>query len=115
MLVAQLEWMAGSIPDRQRPGTQQRFGGPLAEIYGERDAVPIVSGQDQHVLTVPMAAKNGPHAFGEENRAGPAVRNANGFQRGMQTVHAAFEPAETLRGFSLANIEAVQIGRGELG
>ena len=102
------------MPRRERAAAEQRLGGPLAEIDREGDAVAVVSGKDYHVFAAWMAAENGAHAFGEENRPGPAVRDANRFERRMQTVHAVFEPAETLLSLSFANIEAVQIRRGGL-
>src|ERR1700747_1053351 len=33
-------------PGRQRAAAEERFGGPLAEINRERDAVAVVSGED---------------------------------------------------------------------
>src|SRR5207237_5271128 len=100
-------------PGRERAAAKQGFGGPLAEIDGERDAMTVVSGEDDHVFALRMAAKNRAHSFGEQNRPGPAVRDARGLQRRMQMMHAALEPAETLLGFSFAHIEAVQIWRSE--
>src|SRR5437016_1723846 len=58
-----------------------------------------------------MAAKNGAHPFGEQNRAGPAVRDAHRRERRMQMMDAIFKPAKALRGLSFAHIKAVQIRR----
>ena len=101
-------------PRRQGARAEQRFGGPLAEIDRERDAVAVVSREDHHAFAAGVAAKNGAHGVGEENRSRPAVRDAHRLQRRVQSVNAVFEPPETLCGFSLANIEAVQIRRSEL-
>ena len=99
-------------PRGQGPAGEEDFGGPLTEIHGECDPVTVVSGEDHHVSREGMAAKNGLHSCREQNRARPAVRDAHGPERGMQTTHAIFEPTKALRGFSLAHIELVQIRRG---
>ena len=103
-----------SGPRRKRTCAEERFGGPLAKINGERDAVAVVSAKDHDIFTVRMASENGAHAFREQYWPGPAVRDADGVQGRMQLADAALEPEETLRGFSFANVEAVQIRRGEL-
>ena len=74
----------------------------------------VVSSEDHDVFASGMTAEDGPHGFGEENWSRPAVRDANGLQSGMQLVDTAFEPEETLRGFSFADIKAVQVWRNEL-
>src|SRR5215467_1991526 len=101
-------------PGWKRAAAEQCLCSPLGEVNRERDAVTIVSGEDQHVLAAGMAAENGAHAIGEKNWASPAVGDADGLQRRVQMMHAAFEPPEALGSFSFANIEAVQIRRSEL-
>src|SRR5215831_1519222 len=99
-------------PGGQGPAGKQSFGGPLTEIHRERDAVTVESGEDHHILGERVAAKNEAHAWRKQNWARPAVRDAHGPERCMQMMHAMFQPTKTLRGFSFAHIEAVQIRRG---
>ena len=98
-------------PAGEGPAAEEGFGGPFAEVDGERDAVAVVAGEDHHVFVARMAAEDGAHFFGNENRAAPAVRDAHGGKGGVQMADAAFEPAKTADGFAPANIVAVQIVR----
>src|SRR2546425_13017845 len=86
---------------------EEGFGGPLAEVDGESDAVPVVAGENYHLFAARMTQEDGEHFFRQENRTAPAVRDAHGFERGMQMADAAFEPAETICGLAPANIIAV--------
>src|SRR5467141_1489147 len=98
-------------PGREGAAVEEGFGGPFAEVDGERNAVAVVAGEDHHVFVARMAAEDGAHFFGNENRAAPAVRAAHGGKGWVQMADAAFEPAETADGFAPANIVAVQILR----
>src|SRR5215470_16422020 len=99
------------MPQRQRAAGKEGFGGPFAEVDRKGDSVAIVTGQDDHVLAAWMAAEDGAHSLGEENRAAPAVRDAHGMQSRMQIADTRFKPAEARGGFALTDIETVQIGR----
>src|SRR5258708_1652791 len=96
---------------REGGAVEEGFGGPFAEVDGERDAVAVVAGEDHDVFVARMAAEDGAHFFGNKNRAAPAVRDAHGGKGGVQMADAAFEPAETADSFAPANIVAVQIVR----
>ena len=86
---------------------EEGLGGPLAEVDGESDAVAVVAGEDQHLFAARMAAKDGAHFIGEENRTAPAVGDAHVGKGGVQVADAIFEPAETGGGFAFANIVSV--------
>src|SRR5437667_3737960 len=102
----------GLFPGRQRAPGEERFGGPLAEIDGERYAVAVITGEKHHLLAARMAAEDGAHFFRQENRAAPMVRNTHGFKHGMQIADAVFEPADTVRGLTTAHIVVAQVARG---
>ena len=91
------------------------MGGPFSEVDGEGHAVAVVAGEEHHLFAAGMAAEDGAHFIGEENRAAPTVGDAHGSKGGVQTADAAFEPAETGGGFAAANIVAAQIVRAILG
>src|ERR1700687_637802 len=105
------EGSAREGPAREGAAVEEGFAGPFAEVDGESDAVAVVAGEDHHVFVARMAAEDGAHFFGNENWAAPSVRDAHGGKGGVQMADAAFEPAETVDGFALANIVAVQIVR----
>ena len=92
---------------------QEGLGSPLAEIDGQGHAVAVVASEDQRVFAARMRPEDGAHLLGEKNGAGPAMRDARGAQRGMQIADTGLEPAETLGGFTLANIEPAHIERTE--
>ncbi len=99
------------MPGRKGAAVEEGLGGPFAEVDGESDAVAVVAGEDHDVFVARMAAEDGAHFFGDENRAAPAVRDAHGGKRRMQMTDAAFEPAQTVDGFASANVVAAQIVR----
>ncbi len=88
------------------------MGSPLAEADGKSDAVAVVTSEDHYFFAARVAAEDGAHSFGEENRAAPAVRDAHGMQSRVQIANTGFEPAKTGGGFPLADIETAQIKRG---
>src|SRR5260370_4645200 len=105
------EGSAREGPARKGAAVEEGLGGPFAEVDGESDAVAVVGGEDHHVFVARMAAEDGTHFFGDENRAAPAVRDAHGGKGRVQMADAAFEPAQTVDGFAPANIVAAQIVR----
>src|SRR6266850_3514870 len=100
---------ASEGPTGERATGEEGLGGPFAEVDGEGDAVAVVAGEDHHVFAARMAAEDGEHFFGEENRAAPAVDDAHVCKGRMQMADAGFEPAEAFGGFAFANIIASQI------
>src|SRR5258708_8498310 len=103
------------MPGREWAAVEEGLGGPFAEVDGESDAVAVVAGEDHYVFVARMAAEDGTHFFGDENRAAPAVRDAHGGKCRMQMADAVFEPAQTVDGFAPANIVAAQIVRAVFG
>src|SRR5260370_8810287 len=87
------EGSAREGPARKGAAVEEGLGGPFAEIDRESDAVAVVAGEDHHVFVARMAAEDGAHFFGDENRAAPAVRDAHGGKGRVQMADAAFEPA----------------------
>src|SRR5438445_2778741 len=96
--------LAREGPARKGAAVEEGFGGPFAEVDGESDAVAVVAGEDDHLFTARMAAENGAHFFGEEDRTAPAVGDAHLGESRVQMADAVFEPAETGGGFAFANI-----------
>ena len=72
----------------------------------------VVTGEDDHLFASRMALEDRTHFLRQENRAAPVVRNAHGFECGVQMADAAFEPAEAVRGLAPAHIVVAQIARG---
>src|SRR5260370_12133053 len=106
------EGSAREGPAREGAAVEEGLGGPFAEVDRESDAVAVVAGEDHHVFVARMAAADGAHFFGGENRADPAVRDAHGGKGRVQMADAAFEPAETVAGLASANVGAARIVRG---
>src|SRR5258708_38772226 len=96
-------------PGREGAAVEEGFGGPFAEVDGERDAVAVVAGEDHDVFVARMAAEDGAHFFGNKNRAAPAGRDAHGGKGGAQMAGAAFETAETANSFGPAKMIVVLI------
>src|ERR1700687_6252212 len=96
------EGSAREGPAREGAAGEEGFGGPFAEVDGESDAVAVVVGEDHHVFVARMAAEDGAHFFGNENRAAPPVRDAHGGKGGVQIGEAAFETGETAGRLALA-------------
>ena len=105
----------GSVPGREGAAGEEGFGGTLAEVDGESDAVAVEASEDHHVFAARMAAEDGAQFFGVQDGAAPAVRDAHGGKGRVQMADAVFEPAETVGGFASANIVAVQIVRAIFG
>src|SRR5713226_10600796 len=74
-----------SVPGREGAAGEEGLGGPFAEVDGESDAVTVVAGEDHHLFAARMAAEDGAHIFGEENRAAPAVSDAHRSKGRVQT------------------------------
>ena len=104
--------LAREGPARKGAAAEEGFGGPLAEVDGESDAVAVVAGEERYVLAARMEAEDGAHFFGEENGAAPTVGDAHVSEGWVQMADAVFEPAQTRGGLALANIVEVQIARG---
>src|SRR5205807_473387 len=64
----------------------------------------VVTGEDDHLFASRMALEDRTHFLRQENRAAPVVRNAHGFECGVQMADAAFEPAEAVRGLAAARM-----------
>src|SRR5260370_234214 len=109
------EALFASVPGREGAAVEEGLGGPFAEVDGESDAVAVVAREDHHVFVARMAAEDGAHFFGDENRAAPAVRDAHGGKSRGQMADAVFEPAQAVHGFAPANIIAAQIVRAVFG
>ena len=103
--------MLGLAPAGQRTAGQEGFCGPLAEVDGESDAVAVEAGEDDDARGFGVVAKEGAHFSGEENGAGPAMGDADVFQRGVEIADAVFEPAEAIGGLAFADIETMESGR----
>src|SRR5260370_9053833 len=100
------------MPGRKGTAVEEGFGGPFSEVDGESDAVAVVAGENHHLSAARMLAEDGAHFIGQENRAAPAVGDADRCKRRVQIKNSVFERAETVGGFASANIEEVQIARG---
>src|SRR6266850_664376 len=106
-----LRMSARPVPARERAAGEEGLGGPFAEVDGEGDPVAVVAGEEHYVFVAGMAAEDGEHFFGEENRAAPAVGEAHGGQGRVQMADAVFKPAKTGGGLASANIVTAQIVR----
>lgn len=88
---------------------EEGLGGPAAEVDGEGYAVAAEAGEDEDLFVAGMAAENGTKRFGDEDRAAPAVSDADFCKGGMHAADAGFEPAEALAGDAFAHVEAEEI------
>ena len=102
---------AESVPGRKGTAGKESLGSPFAQVHGESDAVPVVSGENYHLFAARMLAEDRAHFFGEENRAAPAMSDAHGCKDGVQIADTAFEPAETVGRLAAADIITMQIMR----
>src|SRR5713101_2380101 len=84
------EALLGSAPGRQRAAGEEGFGGTLAEVDGESDAVAVEAGEDHHLFAARMAAEDGTQFFGVQDGAAPAVRDAHGGKGRVQMADAVF-------------------------
>ena len=87
---------------------EEGLGGPFGEVDGEGDTVAVEAGENDDVLGFRVMAKDWAGFFGKENRAGPAVRDADVFEGGMKIADAGFERAETIDGLASANVKVLK-------
>ena len=93
-----------SMPVGERALAEERPGGPAGEVDSKGHAMAVEAREDEDVFATGMMAEDRTHAFGKENGAAPAMRDAHGFECRMKIADALLEHGETIGGGALVNV-----------
>jgi hypothetical protein len=101
-----MTWVAA--PVWQEPTTQEKFGGPRAQIDRERYSVAAVTPQYDCVFALRVQFEHRPPVLGNKDRSSPTMSDLHVGQRGMQASNPACKLVQKLQSLSGTDVDCGQ-------